>query len=402
MLKKLRIRFVCINMAIVAVMLGVILGTVLTFTRQNLANESLSMMKSVASDPMHANWAGASSSRLPYFTVRISSGQSSRSAGESFYDLTNSELLRELVETAMESKEGTGYISEYKLRYYRTERRGEEFIIFADVSSESATMRSLWKNCLLIGSASLAVFFVISLLLARWAVKPVDRAWTQQKQFVSDASHELKTPLTVILTNAEQLQDDAYPPEARSRFASNILTEAHQMRSLVEGLLDLARVDNGAVQTSFTDVDLSALAEDAVLPFEPLFFEKGRTLTSSIEPGITCRGSEPHLRRVAEILLDNAQKYSDPGTIEFRLERQGKNHALLRVISPGEPLSAQECKDIFRRFYRLDKARSSDGSYGLGLAIAESIVRDHQGKIWCEGGDHANVFSVLLPVGAAR
>ena len=402
MLKKLRVRFVCINMAIVAVMLCVILGTVLTFTRQNLANESLSMMQSVASDPMHANWAGASSSRLPYFTVRISSGSGRRSAGESFYDLTNSELLRDLVETAMDSEESTGYISEYKLRYYKTARFGEEYIIFADVSSESATMRSLWKNCILIGAASLAVFFIISLLLARWAVKPVDRAWTQQKQFVSDASHELKTPLTVILTNAEQLQDDAYPPEAHSRFASNILTEAHQMRSLVEGLLDLARVDNGAVQTSFTDVDLSALAEDAVLPFEPLFFERGLTLSSVIEPGITCRGSEACLRRVAEILLDNAQKYSDPGTVEFRLEKQGKNHALLRVISPGEPLSPQECRDIFRRFYRLDKARSVDGSYGLGLAIAESIVRDHQGKIWCEGAGHANTFSVLLPAGSAK
>ena len=183
MLKKLRIRFVCINMAIVVVMLSVILGTVIQSTRQNLAQESISMMQSVAEDPMHANWSGASSSRLPYFTVRISSGRGTRSAGESFYDLTDSELLRSLIETAMGSEDKTGYISEYNLRYYRTARRGEEFIIFADVSSESATMRSLWKNCILVGAASLAAFFVISQLLARWAVKPVDRAWTQQKQF---------------------------------------------------------------------------------------------------------------------------------------------------------------------------------------------------------------------------
>ena len=398
MLKRLRIRFVCINMAIVVVMLSIIFGTVLSSTRQNLERESIAMMQSVASDPLQLNWHGASSSRLPYFTVSLSPLGGTRSAGSSFYDLDDSALLGELVETALSGKQNTGYIPEYKLRYYRTHQYGSEFIVFADVSSESATMRSLWKNSLIIGAASLGVFFLISLLLARWAVKPVDKAWTQQKQFVSDASHELKTPLTVILTNAELLQDASYPPEERGRFASNILTMAHQMRSLVEGLLDLARVDNGAVRTAFTDVDLSALMEDALLPFEPVFFEKGLTLSSSIEAGVTCRGSETHLRRVAEILLDNAQKYSAPGsTVEFHLEKQGKTHALLKLVSPGEPLSSQECEDIFKRFYRLDKARSSDGSYGLGLAIAESIVRDHGGKIWCEGKEGANVFFVQLP-----
>ena len=144
-------------------------------------------------------------------------------------------------------------------------------------------------------------------------------------------------------------------------------------------------------------MDLSALTEDALLPFEPVFFEKGLTLSSDIEPGIVCRGSEPHLRRVAEILLDNAQKYSAPGTVVLSLEKQGKNHALLRLVSPGEPLSAQECRDIFKRFYRVDKSRSDPGSYGLGLAIAESVVRDHGGKIWCEGANNANTFFVQLP-----
>ena len=321
MLKKLRIRFVCVNMVIVLVMLSVIFGTVLTFTRQNLARESISMMRSVASDPMQLNWPGASSSRLPYFTVRLTYG-GFRSAGSSFYNIEDSELLKQLVNTALSGEGNTGYIPEYSLRYYRTASFGAEFIIFADVSSEAATMRGLWKNCLVIGSLSMAAFFVISLLLARWAVKPVDRAWTQQAQFVSDASHELKTPLTVILTNAELLQDDSRTREEYGHFAANILTMAGRMRLLVDGLLDLARADNGAARTAFTDVDLSALTEDAVLPFEPVFYEKGMTLISEIEPGVVCRGSADHLRRVCEILLDNAQKYSVPGTVEFRLEKQ--------------------------------------------------------------------------------
>ena len=395
MLKRLRIRFICINMAIVLVMLSFILGLVVTFTRSTMERETLSMMESVAKEPMRANWPGSTASRLPYFTVRITPF-GTMVFGNSYFDLTDESLVSELTDRAMEGDK-VGYLSEYKLRYYRTRQQGDEVIVFADVSSESATMASLLRLCLVIGAGSLAVFFLISLLLARWAVKPVDKAWKQQNQFVSDASHELKTPLTVILTNAELLQDPSYGEEDRARFSENILTMSHQMRGLVEGLLDLARADNGAVRTVFGDVDLSALTQEALLPFEPVFFEKGLALETQIEDGVKCRGSEGHLRQAEEILLDNAQKYSAPGTVKLRLEKQGHSHALLSVSTPGEPLSPEECKSIFRRFYRSDKARGTDGSYGLGLAIAESIVRDHQGKIWCESSDGKNTFFVQLP-----
>ena len=397
MLKKLRVRFVCINMAIVLVMLSVIFGTVLHFTRSSLAAETRSMMQSVAADPMRLNWPGASSSRLPYFTVRFTPFNEVRVSGTSFYDLSDADTLQAIVDSAVETGGDFGYISEYNLRYYRTSRHGAEYIIFVDVSSENATMRNLVKLCVFIGLASTAGFLAISILLARWAVKPVDRAWIQQRQFVSDASHELKTPLTVILTNAELLQDSSYGEAERSRFSDNILTMATQMRGLVEGLLDLARVDNKAVRTTFEELDLSSLTEEAVLPFEPVFFEKGLTLETEIESGIRCRGSARYLRQVAEILLDNACKYAAPGTVRLKLEKQGHSHCLLSVASPGAPLSAQERKDIFKRFYRADKVRGSDGGYGLGLAIAESVVADHGGKIWCEAGNHENIFYVSLP-----
>ncbi len=397
MLKKLRLRFVCINMVIVLVMLSVILGTVLHSTRQNLIRESEAMMRSVAENPLQLNWPGSSSSRLPYFTVRISLTGEVRVTGTSYYNIEDTELLTALLTEALNSEESTGQIKDYNLRFYRTMQPGAEYVIFADISSEKATMRGLWKNSLMVGGAALGVFLLISILLARWAVKPVDEAWRQQKQFVSDASHELKTPLTVILTNAELLQDPSYGEAERARFADNILTMSHQMRGLVEGLLDLARVDNGAVQTSFARVDLSALTESALLPFEPLFFEKGLELKSDIAKDVFCKGSQSHLRQVTDILLDNAQKYSSSGSVEVRLEKQGHSHCLLSVTSPGEPLSPEECKAVFKRFYRGDKARSMDHSYGLGLAIAESIVAEHRGRIWCQGGDGKNTFFVQLP-----
>ena len=133
------------------------------------------------------------------------------------------------------------------------------------------------------------------------------------------------------------------------------------------------------------------------MTFEPVFFERGLTLDTRIEPGLRCMGSPDHLRQVEEILLDNAQKYASSGTVNVQLEKHGRNHCLLRVSTPGEELSAEERESIFRRFYRTDKARSTDGSYGLGLAIARSILEEHGGKIWCESGEGRNTFFVQLP-----
>ncbi|MBQ3277336.1 MAG: HAMP domain-containing histidine kinase [Oscillospiraceae bacterium] len=398
MLKKMRIRFICITMAIVLVMLCVIFGLVLRFTRQNLERESVAMMETVAADPLQLNWPGISSSRLPYFTVRISLWGDIRVNGESYYDLSDTAFLSKIVNAALSGDDGTGLIPEYSLRYYRTVSNGSGYIIFADVSSEGATLRSLTRNCVFIGLGSLAVFFLLSLLLARWSARPAEKAWDQQRQFVSDASHELKTPLTVILTNAEMLDSPDFGEEEKRRFLKNIVTMSHRMQTLVEGLLSLARAENGRMREKFETFDLSGLVTDALLPFEPLFYEKGLELKSEIAPNVRCLGSQNHLRQVTEILLDNAQKYSAPGEVTVSLSTKGRGHCLLSVSTPGEPMSAADCEAVFRRFYRKDSARSGDGSYGLGLAIAKSIVEEHRGKIWCESGEGKNTFYVQLPV----
>lgn len=155
-------------------------------------------------------------------------------------------------------------------------------------------------------------FFVISLLLAKWVTKPVEKTCNEQKQFIADASHELKTPLTVIMTNAEMLNDKSYQGSNRKDLAINILSRSKRMRGLVESLLELARLDNNKAQISLADIDLSKLINDSILPFEPLFFESGMLLESDIDNGITALGDKENLRQVINILLDNALKYSDP------------------------------------------------------------------------------------------
>ena len=399
MLKKLRIKFICFTMAIVTVMLCVIFGTVYYFTSKSLEAESIQMLQTIAANPFQLGNPGEIQEevRLPYFVLQIAPFTKPVAIYSGYYDLSDEELLTEILDIAYSSDEQTGVLKEYDLRFYRVVSAQTQRIIFADMSSERATLENLVTTCLCIGLLSLLVFFGISILLAHHAVKPIEKAWTQQRQFVADASHELKTPLTVILTNAELLQNPDYDEAARAQFSGSILTMSRQMRGLVESLLELARVDNGTAKMTFADLDFSALVSDAVLLFEPLYFEKGLELDCKIEDGIHLKGSESHLRQVMDILLDNAMKYSaSRGTVGVILKKQG-SHCLLSVTNPGEQISPEDLKNIFKRFYRIDKARSMDHSYGLGLSIAEEIVSTHHGKIWAESVDGLNIFHVLLP-----
>ena len=402
MLKKLRIKFVLINMVLVTVMLSILFGLVYYFTRADLERESMELMRSVAAKPQSSFLPGrAESVQLPYFTLEFNPFGDIVITAHGSFDLDDSDFLEEIVTIAAGEEQDTGVIDKYGLRFYRDISPLHRRLIFADISSEQATLRHLVKLCVLLGAASFAVFFVISLLLARWAVKPVDAAWRQQKQFVADASHELKTPLTVIMTNAELLQDKDCGFEARAQFSENILTMSQRMRALVERLLELARADN-ASKESFSPVELSTLVSRAMLPFEPVFYERGLTLESDIEEGITLSGNERHLEQVVGILLDNARKYSDPtGEVTVTLRRAAHGRIRLCVANPGEPISPEDRKNIFKRFYRVDKSRSDGGSFGLGLSIAESVAAEHGGKIRAESRSGQNLFIMELPLKAS-
>ena len=399
MIRRLRVKFICINMAIVTVMMLAILGMLLHFTRNDLEQQSIRVMQSVMEDRAYPSRPGKfpRQAQLPYFYVSVNTlGELSASFG-GYYDLTDTEAIQQIITLALNSDDQTGILKDYSLRFQKRTTPFGQTIVFVDMSSELTTMRSLTNTCVIIGVLGFAVFLGLSFLLARWAVKPVETAWNQQRQFVADASHELKTPLTVILTNAELLQEPEYDEQARSRFVDSIMTMSHQMRGLVESLLELARVDNGGQNMVFSRLNFSELVSDALLPFEPVYFEKGLTLESNVEENLFVKGSQQHLKQVADILLDNAAKYaSADSTVRVILRRQG-SHCLLSVASAGDAISKEDLKNIFKRFYRMDKARSMNHSYGLGLSIADSIVGKHGGKIWAESADGVNTFFVQLP-----
>ena len=391
MLKKLRRKFILINMAIVAAMLLVIFCTVFHFTKADLEDQSIEQVKSL----MQGASVRDEHRGLPQFVVQITVFGDISVTGTSYYDLTDKNFIQELIREVYLRNETMGELPEYDLRYGVVTGQGISRLVFVDTSGHAAALMSLVETGALIGGLSLLVFLGISILLARWAVGPVEKAWQQQKQFVSDASHELKTPLTVIMSNAELLQLPEYDEENKAQFSRNILTMSKQMRHLVESLLELARADR--VRQALDRVELSETVEQASLSFEPVLFEKGMTLESNIAPGIFLKGNAQSLRQVAEILLDNAAKYSTPGVVAVMLSRQGRGKCLLTVSNPGEPIASEELERIFDRFYRTDKSRSRDGSFGLGLSIAKTVVTEHGGKIWAKSNGTGNCFFVELP-----
>ena len=396
MLKSLRKRFICINMTIIAIMLVVIFGLVFHFTKTNLNQQSDSMLQRLSQSmkiPSNEN----RDITLPYFVLDINVWGEIKVIGNTHYDLSDAEFIEDLLQKVNAAKVNVGMLNDYKLKYKMQTNPMGTRIVFLDVSGNQQALTALLETSIFIGLLALAIFTFISILLARWAVKPVDLAWKQQKQFVSDASHELKTPLTVIINNAELLQSEECDTESRIQYSENILSGSRQMRDLVNGMLELARADNGQIKNTFCNVDLSQTVAEGTLGFEVLFFEQDLILQSDIEPGICVTGSSQHLRQLIDILLDNAQKYSDKGIVDVQLRKKSKNQCLLTVSNPGTPIPKDELIKIFQRFYRSDTARTSSGSFGLGLSIAKRIAEEHGGQIWADSNETGNRFSVLLP-----
>ena len=395
MIRKLRVKMILAIVLVAAVLLGAIFGLFYTLTKRNLRTQSISMMQAIAANPFEPVQPEKQPQqvRLPYFVLKTDAFGNLVAIGSSDYDLTDRTFLRMLAAAAQASQDAIGEIPEYSLRYCRVTGS----VIFADISSERQTLRSLVRTGAVLGTLGLLAFFGLAVLLANGAVRPVEEAWKQQKQFVADASHELKTPLTVILTNTELLQSPEYDEMQKRAFLSGIDAMAKQMRALVERLLELARAENGQTAHVFAPCDFSQIAQNSALLFEAALFERGLTLQTQVEPGIMVSGDSRQLGQLVEIYLDNARKYASGGTVTVALSRCGKSRCRLSVTNEGAALSPQALREIFCRFSRADAARTRDGSFGLGLSIAQAIAQAHRGTVWAESREGLNCFFAELP-----
>ena len=265
---------------------------------------------------------------------------------------------------------GNLFFDDYSYSYHK----GRDLIIIDNTYVRENLLHGL-KSSLLYFIALEIIFIFISKLISNWISKPVEDAFNKQKEFIADASHELKTPLSVITASAEALE--ANPKE--KKWLKNIKSESDRMNNLIIDLLDLAKTENGSME--LTMGNLSKVVEHSVLTFEGIAFEKNIKLDYQIDKDINIKMNENSIRQVMEILLDNAIKHSsEKGKVEVNLT-DGKE-IVLTVNNTGDPIPKGEEKKIFERFYRVDKARNrNENRYGLGLAIAKNIITSHNGTI---------------------
>lgn len=293
------------------------------------------------------------------------------------------EDIDKLANTIVTSKQKRGSVSSFGLEYLSITEDNYTYIVAADNSFESGNIRNLFILCIISFMISFFVFFAISVLLSTWILKPVEKSWQQQNRFVSDASHELRTPITVILANLNILsskKDDLI--KTQYQWIDNTKEEANRMKQLVDELLFLARSDDRQNKLVFSKIDLSELLLSRMLSFEALAFEKGIRLDYDISDDLNIIGHEGNVKQLISILLDNAMKYcGDKGSVYLKAFSL-KDRTYVLIKNSGDLIDAEDLKHIFERFYRTDKSRSrTEGGYGLGLAIAKTIVDNMHGKI---------------------
>ena len=381
--------------------------------QQSSATGSMSMDITISSvesasssDAADAN-ARSMFATVPVYTVIVSSDGSISEAKGNTASLYSG--ARDVVVAAALAQGGqSGELAKYGL-YYRIGDTigGSTRVAFADVSELRNDVLQSTVGLLAGWLALMAAIAVVSFFLSRYVSRPVARAWEDQQRFIADASHELKTPLTVMLADTSILQASPDKTVAEQRaWVESIEVEATRMQQLTEDMLTLAQADAGVELTQvMADVDLSSAVQGVALQFEAVAFERGLELSSTVEDGLHVTGDARKLESLTKTLLENACKYAaQPGRVDLRLAR-AKGAAVLSVHNDGDPVPAEDLPHLFDRFYRSDKARTSEGSsasFGLGLSIAKATVEAHGGTIGVASDASGTTFTAKIPLAKAR
>ncbi len=407
-------------------------------------------LDSIDIDSATAKDLGIQDTSIPVYCVSIASDGTVKAASNNAYMSTT--LVNGALSAIASSGETSGELSDMGLFFSMSEYKNEFRIAFADSDTlhEDTTTRALYS--LLIGAGTLGVLFLVSLWLSRFTLKPVRRAWDGQQRFIADASHELKTPLTVILANNDIVL--AHPDstvEEQRRWIEATNDEAERMQGLVKDLLVLAQTEPDNIQTfranlQMETLDFSSIVEMDILQFEAVAFDKGIEMEEHVEEGLMVKADSDKLERVVRVLLDNACKYASCGSDDAEAEataeaaaeagvepstlreagslvagpngfvapavfstrtnyvkvdlHREKSQGVLVVNNGGDPISPEDLPHVFEKFYRSDKARTGKTEgHGLGLSIAKNIVEGFGGTIEVESNIFdGTTFTVRLPL----
>lgn len=400
MISSLRKRIVAINVVVaglvlfVAIMMIFMIGySRINTERDNRLEYALEFDPRTDDMPFEENALFEDVAVLYYDTL---SGRINWFRGKNFD--VEQKYLEEHVEEIIRSNANKGFIGGY-VRYVKVNEGSVVKIAFNNFVSRKNSLVPYFLSALASLFVGVSCYLVISIFLARIAIKPAEESWNKQRQFVADASHELKTPLSVIMANIDILS--SHPDEtveSQMQWVENTKEEAQRMAGLVADLLFLAKNDDG-VQVELTETNLSEAVGAIALSHDAIFYENGKEFTYDVQRDLYVEGNERQLKQLVTILLDNANKYSvGSGNIRLRLNANGRN-AQIVVGNDCNNLTEEQLEHLFDRFYTIDPSRNKQsGGNGLGLSIAKTICETHRGSLaaYCENG--RIVFTASLPL----
>ena len=396
MIKKLKKRFILTSMAVVTLVLLLVSGALFIGARKVIYSDADQMLK--RSLVLAFGGSGASGEgrhggreRAVVLTIDPETGAiENRTDGtlDNFSEEEQRALAREAAQGKSLNKKG--------VRASVEKRNGKTYVAVVDTAMEDRLQAAAVKALALFAVGVWLALLLLVYLLSGWAVRPMAKAWDMQRQFVADASHDLKTPLTVILSNSELLRQQGESGDSPE--LERIQSAGKRMKDLVQKMLTLARMEDDPNRGAWESMDLSDMVMETALAFEAAAFEKGLTIEENVESDLVVKGNRAQVQSVVECLLDNACKYAAPGSrVTVSLEKAGKR-AKLTVHNTGSYIPPEDLQHVFERFYRADKSRTEGDSSGLGLAIVESVVEAMGGTVAAESSETGGTtFTALLP-----
>ena len=397
MINKLRKKIIILNVISVCVVFLIAIAFMFGTGYKRIAYERSARLNNMLDYDSWADDIAEGYKGTALIECDVANGQIERRSFNKEFNLPP-EQLQEIVNEVLARTDTAGSISN-RVQYCKKTVEGTVRIVLFDRFSSASNLRVyLWYTltAVLIG---VLCYFVISLILAQIALKPVENNWAKQKQFVADASHELKTPLSVIMANTEIIASHGEETvESQMKWIENTRSESQRMAELVNDLLFLAKNDDG-LKAQMEVVNLSECIETIVLSQESLFYENGKSFTYEIAPDLRVFGNVGQLKQLATILLDNANKYSTgSGNIRLEVNAVGK-HAQITVSNDCAPLTDEQLDHLFDRFYTVDESRNKNVTgNGLGLSIAQIICVTHRGNISADYDDGTVTFTATLPL----
>lgn len=390
MIQKLRIQIVLTISAVSTVMMVIFLTTTYLSTKNNMESNCYSDMSYILSDITTAE-----ESTYPIAVVTVNYSGKCTLLLDHLYTNRKDEILS-IASSVLKRSSSSGEL-DGNIRYVRKSIGYSNIrIALVDISSEKQLLSTQLRNYIASGAAAFIAFLFLGIAISKLISIPVEKAMIAQKQFIANASHELKTPLTVILSNLDMLETQNLTAKDQIR-TDNIKAEAVRMRDLVINMLQIARYDSALLPIEHVTLNLSYIVQCGISIYEPLAFDKNLTLSSDIQTDISVSGNEQRLQQLVSILLDNALKYCVAGgSIHVNLSMHSPRSSQLSVSSSGNLIAREELDKIFTNFYRSPSSASNAEGNGLGLSIAAKIVEDLNGKIWAESNstERMNTFYV--------